>query len=385
MLGAIIKKYRLMQNLSQESLCKGICSISYLSKIETGQVVPNSDLYDLLLERLKIGFPREFESTDEVQKKVSNLWEHYHFGDFDAFNKSFHQLMQLSEYLPYSELAIDWHLLNVCYDTINHQNQSVGLHLDLVKSYQPFFTTKQTYYFNYFMGTILFTMPDKASESLTYYMKANQFEHNCDIVFQIAKVEYFIGNYHNTIRYATSAYELAMNEGNLHYAIEATQMLSAAYSNIKEMQTAISLYNRLLQFGNYLKKDQLLMTVYYNLGASYLVCKDYDLANEMFQHLYTYVEHLHIHEWLLFYQKLILCDIALGAYSTAQEKLEQVFQRLKTESITINVSLNASFEWLALRIKMKNKINNQSYLDAIKATYENSKIDSHFGFTLLVP
>ena len=32
--GFLIRRERLRRNLSQEGLCKGICSVSYLSKIE---------------------------------------------------------------------------------------------------------------------------------------------------------------------------------------------------------------------------------------------------------------------------------------------------------------------------------------------------------------
>ena len=38
--GRLLRQERLRQNLSQEGLCRGICTPSYLSKIEQGQVEP---------------------------------------------------------------------------------------------------------------------------------------------------------------------------------------------------------------------------------------------------------------------------------------------------------------------------------------------------------
>ncbi|MBQ6877388.1 MAG: helix-turn-helix transcriptional regulator, partial [Oscillospiraceae bacterium] len=35
--GFLIKRERLLKNWSQEGLCKGICAVSYLSKIEQGK------------------------------------------------------------------------------------------------------------------------------------------------------------------------------------------------------------------------------------------------------------------------------------------------------------------------------------------------------------
>lgn len=37
MLGAFIRRERLKQNFSQEGLCRGICVVSYLSKMEQGR------------------------------------------------------------------------------------------------------------------------------------------------------------------------------------------------------------------------------------------------------------------------------------------------------------------------------------------------------------
>ena len=58
--GTLIRRERLRQNLSQEGLCKGICVVSYLSKIEQGQVEPSEEIRRLLFERL--GLPSEEDS-----------------------------------------------------------------------------------------------------------------------------------------------------------------------------------------------------------------------------------------------------------------------------------------------------------------------------------
>ena len=41
--GFLIRYHRLKQNISQEGLCKGICVVSYLSKIEQGIVCASDD------------------------------------------------------------------------------------------------------------------------------------------------------------------------------------------------------------------------------------------------------------------------------------------------------------------------------------------------------
>ncbi|WP_226535515.1 helix-turn-helix domain-containing protein [Fictibacillus halophilus] len=47
-----IRYYRNSLNLSQTALASGICSVSYLSKIENGLTKPSDEIYSLLFYRL---------------------------------------------------------------------------------------------------------------------------------------------------------------------------------------------------------------------------------------------------------------------------------------------------------------------------------------------
>ncbi|MBQ6580357.1 MAG: helix-turn-helix transcriptional regulator, partial [Oscillospiraceae bacterium] len=50
--GFLIRKLRLEKNWSQEGLCKGICAVSYLSKIEQGKAEASEEILKALFERL---------------------------------------------------------------------------------------------------------------------------------------------------------------------------------------------------------------------------------------------------------------------------------------------------------------------------------------------
>ena len=50
--GLIIYRARIQKNWSQAGLCKGICTVSYLSKIETGKAEPSDEILRQLLNRL---------------------------------------------------------------------------------------------------------------------------------------------------------------------------------------------------------------------------------------------------------------------------------------------------------------------------------------------
>ena len=52
--GFLIERERLLKNWSQEGLCKGICAVSYLSKIEQGKAEASEEIISALFERLGI-------------------------------------------------------------------------------------------------------------------------------------------------------------------------------------------------------------------------------------------------------------------------------------------------------------------------------------------
>ncbi|WP_342541940.1 helix-turn-helix transcriptional regulator [Paenisporosarcina sp. FSL H8-0542] len=73
--GLIIKQERLKQNMKQIVLCKGICSVSYLSKIESNSFQPSDEVLGLLLKQLKLN-PSEITIEDETEV-ITHLYEVY--------------------------------------------------------------------------------------------------------------------------------------------------------------------------------------------------------------------------------------------------------------------------------------------------------------------
>ena len=54
MIGYLLKSRRLAKGMDQQTLCRGVCSVSYLSKIENGRADAGEDVLRLLFGRLGI-------------------------------------------------------------------------------------------------------------------------------------------------------------------------------------------------------------------------------------------------------------------------------------------------------------------------------------------
>ena len=66
--GFVIRRERLARGWSQQGLCKGICAVSYLSKIEQGQAAPSREVLDALFVRLNLPVPDEAQRRDAEQR-----------------------------------------------------------------------------------------------------------------------------------------------------------------------------------------------------------------------------------------------------------------------------------------------------------------------------
>jgi len=64
-LGHVVKLERIKRNMKQITLAKGICTPSYLSKIENNSIVPSEEVGKLLLDRLEITISQDKNIDDE--------------------------------------------------------------------------------------------------------------------------------------------------------------------------------------------------------------------------------------------------------------------------------------------------------------------------------
>lgn len=66
--GNLIKVERMRRGIKQSVLARGICSVSYLSKIENNQTSPSEEVLELIFERLDIDVPLYFDLSEQIDK-----------------------------------------------------------------------------------------------------------------------------------------------------------------------------------------------------------------------------------------------------------------------------------------------------------------------------
>lgn len=73
--GNLIKIERMRRNMKQSVLARGICSVSYLSKIENNQTSPSEEVLEFIFRRLDIEVPLYYDLSEQVGKVSLEIQE----------------------------------------------------------------------------------------------------------------------------------------------------------------------------------------------------------------------------------------------------------------------------------------------------------------------
>lgn len=110
--GAIIKRERLERNWSQEGLSRGICAVSYLSKIEQGKTESSPEILRMLFARLKIRWYDDAPAMDAVKSLTKRCYEALLSDDRKALAQLKEEFSDQETIISYSPYALDGALLH---------------------------------------------------------------------------------------------------------------------------------------------------------------------------------------------------------------------------------------------------------------------------------
>lgn len=110
--GMLIKKNREKLALKQEYLCKGICSVSYLSKIEKGDINASDEIIKLLFKKLNIEYNNDPKFVEEGKKQLDYISRSNYFG-LPVDEKVLEDIRKRKDEYENSPLHIDYEILNL--------------------------------------------------------------------------------------------------------------------------------------------------------------------------------------------------------------------------------------------------------------------------------
>lgn len=247
--GYLIYRIRIQRHWSQAELCKGICTVSYLSKIETGKAEPSEDILRLLLERLGLKSDKVIEA--EAVELADQSWEALFEGRFAKLNALLKDI-ELKRY----EAVPAW------------------LDLALLTSQKP-------------LETALESCMDTRQLALQRILQGQEAEAvrllpDAYTYLMLGIAEYKTGNYSAAIDALQVAYDFASREGKVRIMLKAKLYLGNTYCNLQDLPNMERHYRVGQRLAEDLQDEGALQAIGYNTASAWIEIGRYEDAYAWF-------------------------------------------------------------------------------------------------------
>lgn len=296
--GSRIKYYRMKSELTQEELCRGICSPSYLSKVENNNMEPSDEILRLLCERMGISPTVVVEEDIKLLEKKLDDWYDKMKRDCSTVKSTYDEIAKQFHHIQSPYLSSKYELFQIKYFLITNQYETILQHIKELDRFQAFLSTELLFYYHYFVGCAYYYM-NKLTESeqhLTLSLQKLQLiPKNKDLFqFELADVYYHLSlchgklcHTHRTRDFAFKSLEIVDKLLDYKKQIKLYIVLGINEGRIKNFKNSLDYYERALKIAKLSHLHHYLGNIHHNIG--YL----YSLQGRATDAIRYYLESLH--------------------------------------------------------------------------------------------
>lgn len=354
-IGIFIKRERIRQNLSQETLANGICSNTYLSKIENNSVVANEDIITLIVEALGHTYNDDTKSFTELNDMVWQkfiLFEDFDFEIDDSVDK-------ILDTLIFSKVGIDVVLLRALISVLKYEKLSDDYFEVIVDAN----LNMQRLHKHNIIKSIAASHLPIIDDNLV------SFSDEWGIISYYQSLRLFINaKYYESIKFAKKAYRRFGERGNVMGLIKASEVESYCHANLNNIADHIKVSKRISNLNAFVKDGNVDYNLNYNLSSSYLSVENYELAEVS---LIKCLENSEVENKDSAYEKLALLYLFTNRNKEAKEYIDLLNKR-DFESLGLLNTLYAK----------NGNIKDSNYILELEKRYEKEK-ELHYGRSML--
>ena len=284
----LICRERMRRDWSQEGLCKGICSVSYLSKIEKGRAEPSEEIVRLLLKRLGL------QTDPALEKEAAHLAEQAYEWLFSGCRREIARLVEsrASEKYRATAAGLDFLLIEAMRDGDGDCAQDAAL--------ESCMNARQL--------ALQRLLQRRDNEAIAILPNA--------YVHYIAGVRsYYSGDFPAAMQYFQTGYDMAARDGAPYLMMDCKVYTGNCYNirhDFVHMREHYTVARRLAQA---LHQQDLIDTMDYNTASMQLEIGRYDEA-------YDYLSRLE-NPFKMALHKLAICCEKLGRLEEALAALDR--------------------------------------------------------------
>lgn len=357
--GILLRIERLRQKKGQKEVCYGICTVSYLSKIEHGRAHCEPSLLAALYGRLGIAYESD---ADFLRRGERLLRQYYENMLYNTDNRAlWRELCALEGRLMASSLATDYMLVCCLQDS-----EKVSGLLPVLEQLGDCMTPFQ----NALLCMVQTALEPKPQRRLELCRSIYDALHNTLGMRYLLGEYYTLGEYNAIHRMERQLTAAAIEEGNV-YALAYYFFLNATAYSCMDMDDMMAVYYE--RACHILKNTvwwkQYRDTIYYNMGATYLNTGKYELAK---QYLWQVKE-----ETFLLWHKKARLSILLGDSANTELYLAKMKEALHAQ--TFSESYQLMYEELCMETK-PDYAASPAYLELLERLFSALRREQTFGF-----
>lgn len=271
-IGLMIRYERIKQKISQQKLSEGICSVSYLSKIENLDAFANNDLLNKLFRSLGKKFQTDQKILSDFKKESLKIWNAYFEFDDANLKRLFKESKIISEQsIKFSQMGVDFLLLNMLLRALNNDLDIESI--NDFSSLSKFLSEKQQYQLD------ILTLKLKINKNInldTLDLKISDAFGNADYLISLALFNQ--KNYIKSLKYSRKAYQTFSSIGNIMGMMKASLMIEKNCLHTGSLNFQIEELHKILRLNRFINDKSIEKEVYFSLGSAYLLKQDFNLS-----------------------------------------------------------------------------------------------------------
>nr|WP_239534255.1 helix-turn-helix domain-containing protein [Thalassobacillus pellis] len=284
--GKLIYLERVKQGLTQEQLSRGVCSITYLSKLENHRISdPNQETVELLLNKLDLTYYEQESIVAECLENMERLYKNITSKNELDMKRYYKRLKALSESFS-PDLSIWSDLVSIRYFVYWKNFQSAKrLHAKL-HNIQDKLDDYQSFYFHYFSG-LVHCLNKKYDQGTTDLHVAEKLAaaHNLvdpELFYHLALTYSHLNNASLAIYYSQTAKSHYDQSMNIYRSLDCQVIVGINYLRIKRYEKAERVFTDILEVAGSIQNSFITGKVCHNLGYLYAEKGETSLALNYF-------------------------------------------------------------------------------------------------------
>lgn len=290
--GLLIRRERLRRNWSQAGLCRGICAVSYLSKIEQGKAAVSDDVLHALLSRLGLPWYDGAEDVALGSALCEAGYDALLAMEFSKLAQIMDQAAGMRERLENGPFAPDLLLLG---------SYVADVPRPLDQALEPCLHDRQL--------ALQRVLQNRYEEALRLYP--------CGYISMLyGNSAYERGENAVALERLSAAYQMAADAGQVRLMLLCRLLMGNCYSNLKDVASMSAHYRVAERMAEALGDADSIRTIRYNTASTQMETGGYDTAYRYFSALEE-PDRMSLHKLAICCEKLGRREDALAALDRA--------------------------------------------------------------------